>query len=92
MPKSSYPGLFDRATKKLHALLGSASFVIGRSETADVPVLDLGCSRQQFRKKTEKAAPSIRYHYAHRGEGEGDAGTHGHRWRNAEASEPGIRR
>jgi hypothetical protein len=31
MPKSSYPGRFDPAEEKLHALLGSASFVIGRS-------------------------------------------------------------
>jgi hypothetical protein len=48
-PKTSYPGLFDPATGELHALHGRASFVIGRSETADVPVLDLSCSRQQFR-------------------------------------------
>src|SRR4029077_8313903 len=49
MPKSSYPGLFDPAEEKLHALFGSDSFVIGRSETADLTVLDLSCSRQQFR-------------------------------------------
>ncbi len=46
---SSYPALFELGNKKLHALLGNASFVIGRSETADVTVLDLSCSRQQFR-------------------------------------------
>jgi ABC-type multidrug transport system ATPase subunit/pSer/pThr/pTyr-binding forkhead associated (FHA) protein len=49
MSKSSYPGLFDPSDEKLHALLGSASFVIGRSETTDLTVLDLNCSRQQFR-------------------------------------------
>jgi len=49
MSKSSYPGLYDPSDEKLHALLGSASFVIGRSETADLTVLDLNCSRQQFR-------------------------------------------
>jgi ABC-type multidrug transport system ATPase subunit len=46
---SSYPALYDPASKNLHALLGSASFVIGRSETADLTVLDPSCSRQQFR-------------------------------------------
>jgi len=45
----SYPALYDPENKNLHALFGSASFVIGRSETADLTVLDLGCSRQQFR-------------------------------------------
>jgi hypothetical protein len=39
MSKSSYPGLFDLANEKLYPLLGSASFVIGRSETADLTVL-----------------------------------------------------
>jgi ABC-type multidrug transport system ATPase subunit/pSer/pThr/pTyr-binding forkhead associated (FHA) protein len=46
---SSYPALYEQGNKKLHALLGNASFVIGRSETADLIVLDLSCSRQQFR-------------------------------------------
>ncbi len=49
MSKSLYPGLLDLSGEKLHALVGSASFVIGRSETADLTVLDLSCSRQQFR-------------------------------------------
>lgn len=49
MPKTSYPALFDSENNSLHSLLGSASFVIGRSETADLIVLDPGCSRQQFR-------------------------------------------
>ncbi len=49
MLKSSYPALYDPGNKSLHALLGSASFVIGRSETANLTVLDLNCSRQQFR-------------------------------------------
>jgi ABC-type multidrug transport system ATPase subunit len=47
--KSFYPALYDPGSKNLHALLGSASFVIGRSETADLTVLDPSCSRQQFR-------------------------------------------
>ena len=41
MPKSSYPGLFDPAEEKLHALLGSASFVIGRSETGTLQTVGL---------------------------------------------------
>src|SRR4051794_6182155 len=49
VPKLSYPALFDPVNNSLHALLGSASYVIGRSETADVTVLDPSCSRQQFR-------------------------------------------
>jgi pSer/pThr/pTyr-binding forkhead associated (FHA) protein len=47
--KSSYPALYDPENKRLHTLLGSASFVVGRSETADLTVLDLSCSRQHFR-------------------------------------------
>jgi ABC-type multidrug transport system ATPase subunit/pSer/pThr/pTyr-binding forkhead associated (FHA) protein len=45
----AYPALYDPAGKKLYSLLGTASFVVGRSETADLTVLDLGCSRQQLR-------------------------------------------
>ncbi len=49
MVNSTYPALYERENKKLHTLLGSASFVVGRSETADLTVLDPTCSRQQFR-------------------------------------------
>ncbi len=49
MRESSYPALYDLANQNLHALLESASFVIGRSETADLIVFDPSCSRQQFR-------------------------------------------
>jgi ABC-type multidrug transport system ATPase subunit/pSer/pThr/pTyr-binding forkhead associated (FHA) protein len=45
----AYPALYDPAGKKLYSLLGTASFVVGRSETADLTVLDVTCSRQQFR-------------------------------------------
>jgi ABC-type multidrug transport system ATPase subunit/pSer/pThr/pTyr-binding forkhead associated (FHA) protein len=45
----AYPALYDAVNKNLHSLLGTASFVVGRSETADLTVLDLTCSRQQFR-------------------------------------------
>jgi ABC transport system ATP-binding/permease protein len=49
MNQPAYPAVYESAGKKLHSLLGAASFVVGRSETADLTVLDLTCSRQQFR-------------------------------------------
>ena len=49
MPQPVYPALYDPANKSVHSLISSASFVVGRSETADLTVLDLTCSRQQFR-------------------------------------------
>ena len=49
MSLPSYPAIYDPAGNKLYPLLGSASFVVGRSETADLTVLDVTCSRQQFR-------------------------------------------
>jgi ABC-type multidrug transport system ATPase subunit/pSer/pThr/pTyr-binding forkhead associated (FHA) protein len=45
----SYPALYDVAAKTGHPLRGSASFLVGRSETADLTVLDVTCSRQHFR-------------------------------------------
>ena len=45
----AYPALYDPAAKKLYSLLGAASFVVGRSETADLVLLDVTCSREQFR-------------------------------------------
>jgi ABC-type multidrug transport system ATPase subunit/pSer/pThr/pTyr-binding forkhead associated (FHA) protein len=45
----NYPALLDLATKKLHPLGVSESFLVGRSETADVCVLDQTCSRHHFR-------------------------------------------
>ncbi len=40
--------LLDLATGKHHPL-GVAPFAVGRSPDADIPVHDLGCSREQFR-------------------------------------------
>lgn len=45
----SYPALLDLASKKLHPLGGSESFLVGRNETADVCVFDQTCSRHHFR-------------------------------------------
>src|SRR4051794_18389584 len=44
-----YPALLDLASQKLHLIGGSASFLVGRNETADVCVLDRTCSRHHFR-------------------------------------------
>jgi hypothetical protein len=49
MSLPSFPALYELAGAKLCSLVGSASFVVGRSETADLTVLDVSCSRQQFR-------------------------------------------
>ncbi len=49
MGQPTYPALYDVANKKLYSLLGTGSFVVGRSETADLTVLDVKCSRKQFR-------------------------------------------
>ena len=44
-----YPALMDLAKQTLHPLGGSESFLVGRNETADIPVLDTTCSRHHFR-------------------------------------------
>ena len=46
--ESAYPALFNSVKKDLPSLPGGASFVVGRSETADLVVLDVTCSRQQL--------------------------------------------
>ncbi|HEY7310887.1 MAG TPA: FHA domain-containing protein [Gemmataceae bacterium] len=46
---SRYPALLDLATRKLHPLDGSESFLVGRNETANLCVLDPTCSRHHFR-------------------------------------------
>jgi pSer/pThr/pTyr-binding forkhead associated (FHA) protein len=44
-----FPALLDLATQRLHPLGVSASFLVGRNETADVCVFDPTCSRHHFR-------------------------------------------
>ncbi len=44
----TYPALFERGTKETHSLEGADSFIVGRSQQADLPVLDVQCSRRQF--------------------------------------------
>jgi ABC-type multidrug transport system ATPase subunit/pSer/pThr/pTyr-binding forkhead associated (FHA) protein len=43
-----YPALFELATRELHPLSGAPQFAAGRSQSADLPLLDSRCSRQQF--------------------------------------------
>jgi len=44
-----YPALLEWATKELHSLNGISTFLAGRSQAADLPLLDARCSRQHFR-------------------------------------------
>ncbi len=43
-----YPALFELATRELHAIGGVEQFAAGRSQSADLPLLDSRCSRRQF--------------------------------------------
>ena len=43
-----YPALFECATKELHSLGDATVFVVGRNQAADLPLLDVRCSRRQF--------------------------------------------
>ncbi len=43
-----YPALFELATRELHSMNGVPQFAVGRSQSADLPLLDPQCSRRQF--------------------------------------------
>lgn len=45
----AYPALIERSTGTVHALDRKAEFIVGRSQTASLPILDRQCSRQQFK-------------------------------------------
>jgi pSer/pThr/pTyr-binding forkhead associated (FHA) protein len=45
----NYPALLDISTQALHSFGGSEAFLVGRSETADLCVFDVTCSRHHFR-------------------------------------------
>jgi ABC-type multidrug transport system ATPase subunit/pSer/pThr/pTyr-binding forkhead associated (FHA) protein len=47
--RATYPALVDSSGTHVHSLSGKSSFLVGRSETADLTLLDMTCSRQQFR-------------------------------------------
>jgi len=46
---NGYPALLERSTNESHTLNGASVFVVGRSQSADLPILDVQCSRQQFK-------------------------------------------
>ena len=43
-----YPALLEPATKELHSLNAATVYAAGRSQSADLPLLDVRCSRNQF--------------------------------------------
>lgn len=48
-PSTRYPALLEVASQDLHPLGVSMEFVVGRSQDADLPVLDKSVSRRHFR-------------------------------------------
>lgn len=46
---NSYPALYEFTTKTHHSLADTDSFIVGRSQDANLPVLDVTCSRKHFR-------------------------------------------
>jgi ABC-type multidrug transport system ATPase subunit/pSer/pThr/pTyr-binding forkhead associated (FHA) protein len=50
---TKYPALYEVASKELHPLGSAAEFVVGRSQDADLPVLDTSVSRRHFRLRRQ---------------------------------------
>src|SRR5438270_320153 len=46
---SDFPALYDCTNRTLHPLRNAAPFTVGRSQDVELPVLDINCSRKQFR-------------------------------------------
>ena len=46
---SDFPAIAEVETRQLHRLSRDTQFVVGRSRDASLPILDINCSRQQFR-------------------------------------------
>ena len=46
---AAYPALYEFGTKEMHSLAAAKSFLVGRSQDANLPTLDTSCSRRQFR-------------------------------------------
>ena len=44
----TYPALLDASSGELHSLAETEEFLAGRSQDADLPLLDVSCSRRQF--------------------------------------------
>jgi ABC transport system ATP-binding/permease protein len=45
---TAYPALFDLTSGEMYSLADCDQFVAGRSQDADLPLLDVTCSRRQF--------------------------------------------
>lgn len=56
VPSTRYPALLEVASKELHPLGSAAEFVVGRSQEADLPVLDTSVSRRHFRIRRQGEA------------------------------------
>lgn len=46
---SDFPAIAEVDSRQVHRLSRDAEFVVGRSRDASLPILDINCSRQQFR-------------------------------------------
>lgn len=55
-PTSRYPALLEVASKELHPLGTATEFVVGRSQDADLPILDTSVSRRHFRIRRQGQA------------------------------------
>lgn len=55
-PPPRFPALLEVATKEVHPLGSATEFVVGRSQDADLPILDTSVSRRHFRIRREGKA------------------------------------
>ena len=46
---SDFPAIAEVESRQVHRLSRDSEFVVGRSRDASLPILDINCSRQQFR-------------------------------------------
>src|SRR4051812_8252615 len=56
---TSYPALLDLADLRLHPVGAKDTFSVGRRSQADLPLLDLTCSRTQFKLVRESEATFV---------------------------------
>lgn len=55
----NYPALLEVSSKELHPLGSFIEFVVGRSQDADLPILDTSVSRRHFRIRRQGDATTI---------------------------------
>ena len=58
-PTNRYPALLEVSSKELHPLGTSTEFVVGRSQDADLPILDTSVSRRHFRIRQQGNSASV---------------------------------